>query len=240
MKKWISTIVLVALAIYIVVAVVAFSDKPTDQVCQGVNLTIVDSAEVGYMTTRDVEKILADLNPTGKSMDEVSCRAIEKVIDASPLIRKSQCYKTINGYVGVDIECRRPILRVITASGESYYLDAEGEVIERIAKAIYLPLATGNISREFAQNELLALAQYLHEHDLWNAQVEQIYVNSRQEIELVPRVGNHIIVLGRPENYAGKFDKLKTFYDKALSEVGWSRYSHINIDYNGQVVGTKR
>ena len=240
MKKWISTIVLVALAVYIVVAVVAFSDKPAGQVCRGIRLTIVDSAEVGYMTTRDVEKILADLNPTDKSMDEVSCRAMEQMLDASPLILKSECYKTIDGYVGIDVECRRPILRVITAGGESYYLDDEGEVIERIAKAVYLPVATGHISREFARNELLVLAQYFHENDLWNAQVEQIYVTPRQEIELVPRVGGHVIVLGRPGNYEGKFDKLKTFYEKALSEVGWDRYSRINIDYNNQVVGTKR
>ena len=240
MKKWISTIVLVALAVYIVVAVVAFSDKPAGQVCRGIRLTIVDSAEVGYMTTRDVEKILADLNPTDKSMDEVSCRAMEQMLDASPLILKSECYKTIDGYVGIDVECRRPILRVITAGGESYYLDDEGEVIERIAKAVYLPVATGHISREFARNELLVLAQYLHENDLWNAQVEQIYVTPRQEIELVPRVGGHVIVLGRPGNYEGKLDKLKTFYEKALSEVGWDRYSRINIDYNNQVVGTKR
>lgn len=240
MKKWISTIVLVVLAAYVVVALVAFSDKPEGQVCQGISLTIADSTELGYMTTRDVEKLLADLNPAGKPIDEVSCRAIEEVLDASPLIRKSECYKTLDGHVGIDVECRRPILRVITAGGESYYLDEEGEVIERIAKAVYLPVATGHITREFAQCELLALAQFLGENDLWNAQVEQIHVTPRQEIELVPRVGDHVIVLGHPGNYAGKFDKLKTFYEKALSEVGWERYSRINIDYNNQVVGTKR
>ena len=53
-------------------------------------------------------------------------------------------------------------------------------------------------------------------------------------------MGDHTIVLGRPGNYAYKFSKLRNFYEKGLSEVGWDRYSRINIDYNNQVVGTKR
>ncbi len=240
MKKWISTIVLILLAAYVIVAAVAFSDKPADQVCGGIRLAIVDSAEVAYMTTKDVQVMLADLTPTGSPIDEVSCRAIEKVLDASPLIRKSECYKTIDGYIAISVECRRPILRIMADGGDSYYLDEEGEIIERISKAVYLPVATGRITREFAKEELLALAQYLHTDELWNAQIEQIHVTANQEIELIPRVGNHVIVLGRPGNYAQKFDKLQTFYKKALDQVGWDRYSRINIDYNNQVVATKK
>lgn len=240
MKKWISTIVLILLAAYVAVATIAFSDKPADQVCGGIRLAIVDSAEVAYMTTKDVQVMLADLTPTGRPIDEVSCRAIEKVLDASPLIRKSECYKTIDGYVAISIECRRPILRVMADGGDSYYLDEEGEIIERISKAVYLPVATGRIAREFAKKELLVLAQYLRTDDLWNAQIEQIHVTANQEIELVPRVGDHVIVLGRPGNYAQKFDKLQTFYKKALDQVGWDRYSRINIDYTNQVVATKK
>ena len=240
MKKWISTIVLILLAVYIVVAAVAFSDKPSGQECGGIRLNIVDSAKVAYMTTKDVQVLLADLTPTGKPIDDVSCRAIEKALDASPLIRKSQCYKTLDGYVAISIECRRPVLRVIADGGDNYYLDEEGAVIERISKAVYLPVATGRITRDFAQRELLPLAQYLHSNDLWNAQIEQIHVAANEEIQLVPRVGDHIIVLGRPGNYAHKFGKLQTFYKKALTEVGWERYSHINVDYSDQVVATKK
>ena len=53
-------------------------------------------------------------------------------------------------------------------------------------------------------------------------------------------MGGHIIALGRPDDYAQKFDNLQTFYEKALKEVGWDRYSHINLDHKGQIVATKR
>lgn len=242
MKKLLSTIVLILLAGYIVFATIAFCNKPADQVCKGIRLEMRDSLKTGYMTTTDVVSLLKQksLDPTGLLLDEVSCRAIEKVLDEVPLIAQSECYKTIAGYVVVEVECRRPILRVIANSGDNFYIDEQGEVIEHIARPTYIPVATGHVSREFAQKELLTLAQFLHADDLWNAQIEQIYVISNEEIELVPRVGDHTIVLGRPGNYAYKFSKLRTFYEKGLSEVGWDRYSRINIDYNNQVVGTKK
>ncbi len=242
MKKILSTIVLVLLAGYVLFATITLTGKPEGQVCRGIRLEIRDSIETGYMTTSDIVTLLGKkgLDPTGRLLDEVSLRAMEEALEASPLIRSSECYKTISGHVAIEVECRRPILRIVTDGGDSYYLDEEGEVIDHIAKAVYLPIATGHITRKFAQHELLALAQYLQTDELWNAQIEQIHVTPRGEIELIPRVGDHTILLGRPGNYANKLDKLQTFYKKGLNEVGWNRYSRINIDHADQVVATKR
>ena len=103
-----------------------------------------------------------------------------------------------------------------------------------------MPVATGHVNREYAQKYLLPLAQYLKDEELWNAQVEQIHVTARGEVELVPRVGGHVIVLGKPNHYARKFDKLRIFYEKGLSQVGWDKYSRITLEYDNQVVGTKK
>ena len=242
MKKILSISVLALLVGYIVFATVALCHKPTEQRCEGVRLEIRDSLKTGYMTTRDITALLAqsNLDPTGKLLEGVSLRTIEKALEASPLIASCECYKTINGYVMVEVECRRPILRVIADGNDSYYIDEEGEILEHIPSAVYVPIATGHITRKFARKELYALAQFLQEEELWNAQIEQIYVTARQEIELIPRVGDHIVELGRPGNYAEKFGKLKAFYEKGLNEVGWDRYSRISIDYDNQVVATKR
>ena len=242
MKKILTTIVLVLLAGYVLFAVIALCDKPSEQVCQGIRLEIRDSLKTGYMTTADITALLVKngLNPTGQPLDAVSLRDMEKALEASPLIAASECYKTLSGHVVVEVECRRPILRVLPNGGDSYYLDEEGEVIEHIAKAVYVPVVTGYITREFAQKELLELARYLQDSELWNAQIEQICVTWRGELELIPRVGDHVIALGRPEKYAEKFDNLQTFYEKGLSKVGWDRYSHINVDFNNKVIGTKK
>ena len=242
MRKIFTTIVLVLLTGYIIFAAISFCSKPTGQLCKGIRLEIRDSLEIGYMTTADITDLLGKhgLNPTGRYLDEVSLRSMEDVLKASSLIASCECYKTLGGYVVVEVECRRPILRVMPNGGSSYYLDEEGQVIDHIAKAVYVPIATGYITQEFAQEELLTLAHYLQNDELWNAQIEQICVTQRGELELIPRVGDHVIVLGRPGNYAEKFGNLQTFYKKGLSEVGWGRYSRINVDYNNKVIGTKK
>lgn len=242
MKKIFTIITLVLLLGYVAFAAISLCTKPEGDVCKGIRLEVRDSLETGYMTPHDIVALLVKngLNPEGKLLDEVSLRAMEEALESSPLIASSECYKTLNGYVVVEVECRRPILRIMTDNGDSYYLDEGGEVIEHIAKAVYVPVATGRITREFAKKELFALAQYLQENELWNAQIEQICVTPRGTLELVPRVGDHVVVLGRPTDFADKFDKLKAFYDNGLSKVGWNRYSHINLDYKDQVVVTKK
>lgn len=242
MKKILSIIVLTLLVGYILFAAIAFCRKPADQVCQGVRLEIHDSLSTGYMSSKDITALLAesDLDPTGQPLDEVSLLTIETLLETSPLIASCECYKTISGHVVVEVKCRRPILRIIADGNDSYYLDEEGEIIEHMTSAVYLPIATGHITRPYAQKELYALAQYLQGEELWNAQIEQIHVTRQGEIELIPRVGDHIISLGRPGDYEQKFSKLQTFYEKGLNKIGWDRYSRISIDYNNQVVATKR
>lgn len=242
MKKILTSVVLILLIGYIAFATVSLCKGPEKEVCKGIQLEIRDSLKTGYMTTKDITAMLAKshLDPTGQSLDRVNLRSIEKALESSPLISSCECYKTIHGEIVVEVTCRRPILRVLSESNDNYYLDEEGEIIEYIAKAVYVPVATGHITRSFAKKELLPLAQFLQHEELWNAQIEQIYITPRKEIELIPRVGNHVIVLGQPGDYAYKFEKLQAFYEKGLNEVGWDRYSRINIDHNNQVIATKK
>jgi len=105
---------------------------------------------------------------------------------------------------------------------------------------IDLCVATGNITKEYAKKNLMELAKFIYEDDFWDKQIEQIHVTSNREIELYPRVGEHIIVLGTAENFRKKLDNLMVFYKNGLSKTGWNKYSIINLSYNGQIVCTKK
>ena len=65
-------------------------------------------------------------------------------------------------------------------------------------------------------------------------------LTDNDEIDLIPRVGNQIIHLGTTENYEGKLRNLEAFYDKVLPEVGWNKYSVINLEFKDQIVCKKR
>lgn len=78
----------------------------------------------------------------------------------------------------------------------------------------------------------------------WNANIVQINVRGKAgapewkepDIELIPRVGNHVIALGTTEDAQAKLAKLKLFYRNVLDHEGWDRYGLIDIRYNNQVV----
>jgi cell division protein FtsQ len=90
------------------------------------------------------------------------------------------------------------------------------------------------------KNSILKDIYYLVNHvsgdDFWSAQIDQIYVDGNNEIDLIPRVGNHKIRLGTVENLEGKLRNLETFYDDVLPVVGWNKYSLINLEYKDQIV----
>ncbi|MFD2147833.1 hypothetical protein [Mucilaginibacter antarcticus] len=80
---------------------------------------------------------------------------------------------------------------------------------------------------------------YITADSLWNAQISQVYVNQKHEIELIPRVGNQRILLGTADSIDVKFHNLLAFYKQALPQVGWDAYKQINITYANQVIGVK-
>jgi cell division protein FtsQ len=87
--------------------------------------------------------------------------------------------------------------------------------------------------------EIFATAAYIKKDSLWDAQIAQIYINQDREIELIPRVGNHRILLGDADSLDVKFHNLLAFYKKALPMMGWNTYKIINIKYVNQVIGVK-
>ena len=84
----------------------------------------------------------------------------------------------------------------------------------------------------------------------WDAQIVQINVDGQgvtgglsywkePQVELVPRVGRHVIIFGTLDDAQSKLDKLMLFYEKVLSYEGWDAYSVINLRYKGQIVCRK-
>ena len=76
--------------------------------------------------------------------------------------------------------------------------------------------------------------------EFWRAQIVQINVNKDRQIELVPRVGGHLLVLGSAENVTDKLERLYSFYETGISRIGWNKYSSVSVAYENQVVCKKR
>jgi len=133
-----------------------------------------------------------------------------------------------------------PLVRVMNNRGQDFYVDSRGEILTQHTLAVQLPVATGYIDRRYAQNELLEVVRAIDRSDFWKAQVEQIDVARDGEISMVPRVGDHLLILGTADNVENKLERLMNFYEKGLDNIGWNKYRSISVAYENQVVCKKK
>lgn len=242
MKVALKTILLLLVAGYLVFAIVRFSQRTEERVCEAVDIQITDSLEGGFVTTDYIHSILTKnkVYAEGKKLSSIDIQGLEEILQKDPYIDSARCYCSAASHLCIFIIPQRPILHVIQNNGDNYYLDSRGTTMPVENINIDLCVATGNITKDYAKKKLIELAKFIYEDEFWDKQIEQIHVTENQEIELYPRVGEHVIVLGTPDNIQKKLENLMIFYKNGLSKTGWNKYSVINLSYDGQVVCTKK
>jgi cell division protein FtsQ len=142
-------------------------------------------------------------------------------------------------------------------AGGDYFVDDEGVVIrKRNVQSPRLHIVMGNINvnqamlsgtsvldtaiKNSSLTDIYHLVSYIRKDDFWSAQIDQIYVDRGNAINMIPRVGNHVVRLGTIEDFKEKLQNLETFYKDVLPEVGWNKYSVINLEFKDQIVAKKR
>ena len=233
----------------------------------GKNLIIhIDQDDESYFVQKDdIRELIRDRGDSviNQPVSSINIPALENVLNSHASIAKAEVSMSVNGDLKVDIVQRKPIIRVINANNESYYIDDTGKLMPLSEKYtakvlvangyIYEPYARRymysisdilkfpNIIEKTVLDDLYELAQYINADGFWKAQIEQIYINKENEIELIPRVGDHSIVLGDISGMDEKFKKLMIFYKEGMNTTGlWNNYSSINIKYKDQIVCTKK
>ena len=242
-KKILSILSVVVFAVYLVYSAVAMTDRHEDvRICNGINLHISDSLDYGLIDEEMIISLLQknDIDPIGLPLDKINLEAIESVLAHHPLVGDAQCYMTGADELRINISGKVPLVRVIDRYGQDYYVDSRGEILTEHTLAVQLPLATGYIDRRFARKDLLDVVNAINRSEFWKAQVVQINVNKDRQIELVPRVGDHLLILGTSHDLERKLERLENFYRNGLDNVGWNKYRSISVAYENQVVCKKR
>ena len=242
-KKILSIICVLLLAGYLVFSAVAMTDRHEDvRMCKGVDLHITDSLDIELIDENMILSLLQEqsVDPVGLPLDGIDLERIEQTLRLHPLVGNVECYKTGGDMLRINISSKVPLVRVMNNRGQDFYVDSKGEILSQHSLAVQLPLATGYIDRKFASDQLLKVVAAIDRSEFWKAQVEQINVTREGQIELVPRVGDHLLILGTPDNIEGKLDRLMNFYENGLDNVGWNKYRSISVAYDNQVVCKKR
>jgi len=256
-KKSLLIIFDVLLGVYIVLAFTSFNQPDeTNTICKKVNINIEDQTPNGFLDANEVKGrlIKSDLYPIEKPLKYINTRDIEETLKKTAFVKTAECYKTKDGQVFIGLTQRMPIVRIKSNRNEDYYVDDHNQIMPNTRYTSDMIIATGYVSKWYAQRYISALTKALMENELWKNQIEQINVLFDKSIELVPRVGDHIIYIGKlPEtNYADKreklvsdyvnrkMDRLEKFYKYGLSQAGWNKYWYISLEFDNQIICKKR
>jgi cell division protein FtsQ len=241
-KKVIGSIVVALLvtaaAGYAVFSLMAFSSVEQQVKCRDLEIRI--EAKLPLFTEDELHLMLRDegLHPIGLSMRDLSTERIERYLEAHPYVKKVRCYHDPNGKVLLELVLRTPHFLVM--GNENYYVDDEGNQLPaKPGVMAYVPVVTGRVTKSMLQNDLYKLVDYVARHDFWNAQIQQIHVRDDQKIELVPRVGDALIVLGSAHDYELKLGHLFRLYHQAFNVMGWNSYRLLDLQFENQIVAIR-
>lgn len=260
-KNWLFILKWAFVIAYLILVLGFTEKKKSEQICN--NLNIIIHGNENFISEEIVENLLItnDINIDSCIIDNLNFDEIEKLIQEHPAVRSAEAFSDFLGNVSIKVIQRNPVLRVITKDNQDFYLDDEYKTMPLADYyTSHVTVLSGNISSEFVNTiiseedknhaetkldnysmyEILQIFDYIINHSLWKYQITHIYINEKMEIELIPRLGDHLIMMGYPDNFKYKLEKLETLYEQKFNEIDWDSFYKIDLRYSDQVILKKR
>ncbi len=248
--KKIGIVLVWVIGVATLVAMLSFSGRKQKQV-QCSNMIIEISDDAAFVLPSDVKRAVDKSNQQylNKRLTSIRIDSLEKKLKTNSFVADAEVFVDLKGNLQIEVEQRKPILRVVNSSLQQFYIDDKGYKMPLSYQyTSRIPVAVGAINELYTRvdtlrgrtaKDLVTLATFIANKPFWAAQVDQIYVTNAGDFELITRVGNHRIVIGDVTNLEKKFNAVFLFYKKALPKLGWSMYNRINVKYEGQIICTK-
>ena len=230
---------------------IAAIGKKNREDCTNYTIAIKGAEENYFIDADDINKLIksgAGSEIKGKKISEINLKKLEQLLRSNVWIRKAEMWFDNRNVLHVEVYERQPIARIFTTAGNTFYIDSTERKLPLSDKlSARVPVFTGFIDKKVysAKDSLLLtdiknIATYIKNDPFWMSQVAQIDITPERNFELSPVVGNHLIKLGNGKDIGRKFNRLMIFYKQVLAQKGFNAYSIIDVQYSGQVVGTKR
>lgn len=254
-----------ALILLIVLAGIAFGvwhlkGVHEQSYCSGLDIRIYDDNYESLTDTTAIRNIIeqATVSLYSTQLKNIPLRKIEEALHQNPVIEEVDVFTNLDGKVKVKVKTYKPLVRIFTSKGTSFYIDRSGILLPTVeGHSAHVLFASGHLNfsipdslifnnyqiknpeRFSVLQEIFNLADQLDANTFLRAQIDQIYLNSDQEFELTPKIGNQDILLGNLNMLDRKLRKLEAFYKQAMPVNGWNKYKSINLKYRNQVVCSK-
>jgi len=230
----------ISILLLFVVFLFAFSSiRSAERSVQNVTVNFIGEDNL-FVTQETVNKLLIqkdeDLKKVPKNILDLN--GLEFALNSNPMIKSAEVYLTVNGVVRADVVQRKPIARVSTNA--SYYIDDEGSFMPLSTNyTARVPLVKGYVEKN-KLNNIFVIANKIANDEFLKAHIIEIYQNQDETIILKTRVFDFEIVLGNLDMLDKKINNFKAFYQKAKKDKSLNKYSKVNLQFENQVVCTKK
>ena len=231
--------------------IIAAIGKKNREDCTDYTIAIKGTEANYFIDADDIRKLLrsgAGSEIKGKKIKEINLKKLEQLLRDNVWIRKAEMWFDNRNVLHVEVYEREPLARIFTTAGNTFYIDSTIKKLPLSGKlSARVPVFTGFTDKKnySAKDSLLLkdvknIATYIKNDPFWMSQVAQIDITPERNFEISPVVGNHLIKLGNGKDIEKKFNRLMIFYKQVLAQKGFDSYSMVDVQYTGQVVGTKR
>ena len=224
----------------LVVFLYAFSSfKNNSRPVSSVNVQFTGEDNV-FITSEMVNKLLIQSQKKLYFLpkDAIDLKETEFLLESNDMIKSAQVYLTVNGEVRVKVEQKRPIARV--ASDDVFYIDEDGFRMPLSSQhSARVPLAYGIVD-EADLETVYKVALTVYKDSFLKTYVTEIHQNENKEISLKLRLLDFEVLVGTLDNLEIKLQNLKAFYQKAKKDTMLDVYKSVNLQFDNQVVCTKK
>ncbi len=193
-----------------------------------------------FVTHKTVNKLLiqkeGDLKKVPKEILDLN--DLEFALKSNPMVKNAEVYLTVNGEIRANVKQRKPIARVSTNA--SYYIDDEGSFMPLSSNyTARVPLVKGYVEKN-KLNNIFLIAEKIFNDDFLKTHIVEIYQKQDETIVFKMRMLDFEIVVGDLNMLDKKINNLKAFYQKAKKDKSLNKYSKVNLQFENQVVCTKK
>lgn len=254
MKHWQTILVRVlwsiAGAALIVLFVVAWRAKE-EKKCTSIQIELVgENTAALFMDEKEILQIINTQGvKVGLPIGAVNLNTLEKYLQTIRWVKNVELFLDNTQSLQVKIEQRIPIARIFTASGNSFYIDKEGlQLPLKQLTVLRLPVFTNFPSDQeklskpdsLLLNDIVHFTKAVQTDSFFLAQTAQVNIATNGDFELVPSVGDHIVLIGSVDNIEDKLNRLYTFYKKVWVQSGLNAYQVIDCRFDNQIVALKK
>lgn len=229
---------------------IAFSERKHGTVAvKDIIIKVENANENQFLDEKDIIKLmqLDEENLKGATLDRLNLKDIEKRINAHRFVEDADLYSDLKGNLIVKAVLRRPIARIVRSEGYDGYIAEDGTIMPVSDKfTTRVVLVSGlftdklmlleNINKMEEGKKVMEMLAIIRQDEFWRAQIAQLDMDNKGNVNLFPQIGGQIIEFGKAENVEAKFKKLRIFYKEILPQRGWNTYERVNLEYEGQII----